>query len=136
MKDEFEDIQRLIRLKRHEAPDEGFTEQMLTQLHRRMREDMLKKSSLELLLERITTRFESWMNPPRWAFAAAAAVLVAGGLWFYNSASSTNAAPVQVDTPPHATKDSLVGEEPKVKATQPDGKAIPTSHTGEAQPQQ
>jgi len=135
MKDEFEDIQRLIRLKRHEAPDEGFTEQLLTQLHRRMREDMLKKSSLELLMERITTRFESWVNPPRLAFAAVAAVVVAGGLWFYN-ASSNPASPVQAVTPPAATKDSLVGEEPKVKATNPDGKAIPTSHNGEPIPQQ
>jgi hypothetical protein len=77
---EFEDIQRLIRLKRFEQPEEGFTENFLQQFHQRQRAEMLKQSSLELFRERVAT----WWNHllvPKWSIAAVAASVCAMSLW-------------------------------------------------------
>ena len=72
---EFEDIQRLIRLKRFEQPGEGFTEDFLHQFHQRQRAEMLKQSSLELLWERTTTWWGNLLVP-KWGMAAAAGATV------------------------------------------------------------
>ncbi|OYW73722.1 MAG: hypothetical protein B7Z37_20490 [Verrucomicrobia bacterium 12-59-8] len=77
---EFEDIQRLIRLKRFEQPEEGFTENFLQQFHQRQRAEMLQQSSLELFWERVTT----WWNHllvPKWGIVAAAVSVCAMSLW-------------------------------------------------------
>ncbi|MDI1311396.1 hypothetical protein [Prosthecobacter sp.] len=76
---EFEDIQRLIRLKRFEQPEEGFTENFLLQFHQRQRAEMLQQSSLELFRERLVT----WWNHllvPKWGMVAAAASVCAMSL--------------------------------------------------------
>ncbi len=95
---EFEDIQRLIRLKRFEQPEEGFTENFLHQFHQRQRAEMLQQSSLELFWERVTT----WWNNllvPKWGMVAAAASVCAMSLWLLsrpveNSSAALTAAPV------------------------------------------
>jgi len=92
---EFENIQRLIRLKRFEQPGEGFTEDFLRQFHQRQRAEMLKQSSLELLWERATT----WWNhltAPKWGFAAAAAAACITGIWLIPGHKAT----VEVTTVP------------------------------------
>ncbi len=73
------DIQRLIRLKRHELPPEDFMEDFMRQLHQRQREEMLKQSALSLLWERIGTFLEG-RGSPNMGLAAAAAVVVLGGV--------------------------------------------------------
>jgi len=55
---EFEDIQRLVRLKRHELPPEGFVDGFVTAFHERQRSEMLKQSARSLFWERLTTFFE------------------------------------------------------------------------------
>jgi hypothetical protein len=52
---EFEDIQRLIRLKRYETPGEDFVEDFVTQFHQRQRSEMLRQSARGLLWERLAT---------------------------------------------------------------------------------
>jgi hypothetical protein len=138
MNDEFEDIQRLIRLKRHEKPGEGFTEELLARVNRRIQEDAAQKSSWELFWERTRAALESWMSPPQWAMAVAALILCGAGLWAYTVNSGSSDAPVQATTPANTApkKDTLVGEEPKVKGKNPDGTAIPASHTGSPLQQQ
>lgn len=92
---EFEDIQRLIRLKRFEQPGEGFTEDFLRQFHQRQRAEMLKQSSLELFWERATT----WWNhltAPKWGIVSAAAVVCITSVWLMAGQKSS----VEVTTVP------------------------------------
>ncbi len=103
---EFEDIQKLIRLKRFETPGEGFTEEFLREFHQRQRAEMLQKSSVELLGERVLT----WWNHltvPKWAFATVAAcVAVGGGAWLYGTGGEP--APQVTAAPPPATAPTAV----------------------------
>lgn len=77
---EFEDIQRLIRLKRFEKPEEGFTENFIQQFHQRQRAEMLKQSSLELFWERASTWW-AHLLVPKWSMVAAAVSVCAMSLW-------------------------------------------------------
>lgn len=95
---EFEDIQRLIRLKRFEQPGEGFTEDFLRQFHQRQRAEMLKQSSLELFLERVNT----WWNhltAPKWGLAAAALGVCATGIWLISGTKTTEVTAVPISVP-------------------------------------
>jgi hypothetical protein len=74
---EFENIQRLIRLKRHERPSEDFVEQFVADFQQRQRAELLRHSARGLLWERVTTYFEGLLNP-KWAWAGATAMAVVG----------------------------------------------------------
>jgi hypothetical protein len=74
---DFEDIQRLIRLKRHERPSEDFVEQFVSRFQDRQRSEMLRNSARGLLWERVTTYFDGMINP-KWAWAGATAVAIFG----------------------------------------------------------
>ncbi len=74
---DFEDIQRLIRLKRHELPPTDFVEQFVSTFQDRQRSEMLRNSARGLLWERVTTYFDGLINP-KWAWAGATAVAIFG----------------------------------------------------------
>lgn len=109
---EFHDIQRLIRLKRHELPPEGFVDDFVTALQERQRADMLQNSARGLLWERVTTYFADLLNP-RWALAGAAAVAVLMGVFMMNHgptpqiAQNSPAATGVADTASFASKDGV-----------------------------
>ena len=63
------DIQKLIRLKRFEAPQEEAVDDFLEEFQRRQRSQALTGSSTKLLFERVTTFMSSFGNT-RWVFAA------------------------------------------------------------------
>lgn len=87
---EFENIQRLIQLKRFEKPEEGFTEEFLHQFHQRQRAEMLKQSSLQLFWERTAT----WWNNllvPKWGIAAAASAVCVMSLWMFTHSGNASA---------------------------------------------
>ncbi|MFO1483134.1 MAG: hypothetical protein U1F71_07175 [Verrucomicrobiaceae bacterium] len=95
---EFEDIQRLIRLKRFEQPGEGFTEDFVREFQQRQRAEMLKQSSIELLWERINTWWGNLMVP-KWGLAAAVAVICLMSGWMLIQpapATSVTAVPATV----------------------------------------
>jgi hypothetical protein len=73
---DFEEIQKLIRLKRHEGPPEGFVDDFITSFHQRQRSEMLQRSARSLLWERVTTYFSDMFNP-KWAWASASVAAVA-----------------------------------------------------------
>ncbi len=105
---EFEDIQRLIRLKRFEQPGEGFTEDFLRDFHQRQRADMLQQSSLELMWERTTT----WWNNllvPKWGMVGAAAAVCFMSICMV---SQSRAKPAQQAAAPTATTVPLMEEKP------------------------
>ncbi|MBE7496046.1 MAG: hypothetical protein HS117_13970 [Verrucomicrobiaceae bacterium] len=104
MNDDFEDIQRLIRLKRHESPGEGFTEEFLKRFHQRQHEKELRQSALDRLLERTAAWFEDLMSPPRWALTGGAALVLAAGAWFYMSPAPENGGMAAKEAADPATK--------------------------------
>jgi hypothetical protein len=77
---EFEDIQRLIRLKRYETPGEDFVDDFVTQFHQRQRSELLRQSARGLLWERVATYFDDLMAP-KWAMAAATACVAVVAAW-------------------------------------------------------
>ena len=74
---DFEDIQRLIRLKRHEQPSEDFVEDFVSRFQQRQRAELLQQSARGLLWERVNTYFEG-LFAPKWSWAAASAMALAG----------------------------------------------------------
>jgi hypothetical protein len=85
---EFEDIQRLIRLKRHERPSADFVEHFVSTFQERQRSEMLRNSARGLLWERVTTYFDGLINP-KWAWAGVTAMAMFGlGFMLRPAASS------------------------------------------------
>lgn len=76
---EFDEIQKLIRLKRHERPPEGFVDDFVAAFKDRQRSEMLHRSARGLLWERVTTYFSEMLNPKwAWATATVAAIAILG----------------------------------------------------------
>ena len=124
--DEFEAIRKLMRLKRHETPGEGFTEDFLREFHRRQREAGQRQTGLDRFLQMLGDKFEAFLNP-KWGFAAAAAVIALVAV-FLNGFDS--AAPI----PPQAAPSVVKIEDAKKKAdsknelkNKPSGVAIPVN---------
>ncbi len=74
---DFEDIQNLIRLKRHEQPSPDFVDDFVHSFQQRQRAELLNNSARGLLWERVTTYFDGLLAP-KWAMAGAAAVAMLG----------------------------------------------------------
>ncbi|WP_050027493.1 hypothetical protein [Verrucomicrobium sp. BvORR034] len=74
---DFEDIQNLIRLKRHEQPSPDFVDDFVHSFQQRQRAELLNNSARGLLWERVTTYFDG-LFAPKWAMAGAAAVAMLG----------------------------------------------------------
>lgn len=72
--DEFEKIQKLIRLKKYETPGDEFVEDFVSKFSERQRSELLKQSALGLLWERFQLYCDQ-MFSPRWALAAAVIVI-------------------------------------------------------------
>jgi hypothetical protein len=88
MPDELPSIEKLLRLKRHERPPDGFFDAFLENFHRRQRTDLLKVSAWQLWRERAAARLQDFriLFPPRWVYAAGAAYLALMiGLYFRSS---------------------------------------------------
>ena len=126
--DEFEAIRKLMRLKRHETPGEGFTEDFLREFHRRQREAAQRQSGLDRFLQMLGDKFEAFLNP-KWGFAAAAAViaLVAVFLNGFNGEAPGSSQPAQAVT---KIKDAQneASEDKNALKNKPNGVAIPASH--------
>ncbi len=87
---DFEEIQRIIRLKRHELPPPDFVEDFVARLQDRQRAELLNQSARGLLWERLSSYFEGLLTP-RWGFAGATAVVAAAAVFFAFKPSSQTA---------------------------------------------
>ncbi len=73
-----EQLSALLRLKRYEQPPPGYFDQLLHDVHRRQRDESLRRPLWKIALERMGTFFgEHSMGPASYA-GAMAAVLLAG----------------------------------------------------------
>jgi hypothetical protein len=125
--DEFEAIRKLMRLKRHETPGEGFTEDFLKDFHRRQRELAQRQSGLDRFLQMLGDKFEAFLNP-KWGLAAAAAViaLVAVSLNAFNSPAPASNQPAQAATKVEDSKKKDAEQNDGLK-NKPAGVAVPVN---------
>ncbi|MGJ8698040.1 MAG: hypothetical protein ACSHYF_17100 [Verrucomicrobiaceae bacterium] len=96
-----EQIQNIIRLKRYETPRDGYFEDFLDEFQSRQRQELLKKSSLSLLGERVGTWFRE-LGSIKWvagAGVAYAALMVGILIWpsATGPASNPNVAPASFE---------------------------------------
>ena len=70
-------LQALLRLKRHEQPPAGYYENLLDRVHRRQREELLRRPAWQIAMDRIRAFFAPLNMDWRQA-GAMAAILVAG----------------------------------------------------------
>lgn len=77
---DFENIQRLLRLKRYENPGDDFVEDFVTQFRERQRSELLRQSARGLLWERVNTFFSDLISP-KWATASATAAFAIVAAW-------------------------------------------------------
>jgi hypothetical protein len=84
-------IQKLISLKRYETPPDGYFEDFLEEFQQRQRQELLKKSSLSLLSERVGTWFRE-LGSIKWvAGAGVAYAALTIGFVAYSSISGPEA---------------------------------------------
>jgi hypothetical protein len=72
------ELERLVRLKRHERPPEGYFEDFLREFRERQRAEMLKVSSFSLFADRVAARLYDcrFLLQPRWLYGVGAAYAV------------------------------------------------------------
>jgi len=71
-----EQLQALLRLKRHEQPPPGYFDDLLHHVHRRQREDLLRRPAWRLFLDRLRGFFSSL----DWNYAAAMGIVLMVGV--------------------------------------------------------
>lgn len=78
--DDFDDLQRLLSLKRHEKPSDDFFEDFMYDFHQAQRAEMLKRSVWRIAFDRLETMWPA-MPVGRYAYAGSCALaLVAAGV--------------------------------------------------------
>jgi hypothetical protein len=71
------DIQKLLRLKRHEQPGQDYFNSFLHEFHRRQRVDMLRQPAWKVALERLQLIFGGSQSFERFAYSGAVAAVLA-----------------------------------------------------------
>ncbi len=88
-------LQALLRLKRHEQPPPGYYENLLDRVHRRQREELLRRPAWQIAFERIRAFFAPLRMDWRHA-GSMAALLVAGVFAIRIAIPERSAGPSQV----------------------------------------
>ena len=73
-------LQALLRLKRYEQPPPGYFDDLLSSVHKRQREEMLRRPAWRVSLERVKTFFESMRVDWRYAGTMAGILLTGIGI--------------------------------------------------------
>ena len=73
-------LQALLRLKRYEQPPPGYFDDLLSNIQKRQREEMLRRPAWRLALERVKTCFQSLRVDWRYAGTMAGVLLTGIGL--------------------------------------------------------
>jgi len=99
MKDSPSNIEKLIQLKRYETPGEEYFTQFAESLKDRQRAELLRRSSLALVGERVSVWFQE-LGSARWLIpigvgAAAAVMAISMPLIFQDSSAATGMANVK-----------------------------------------
>ncbi|CAN5429777.1 hypothetical protein BH23VER1_BH23VER1_15550 [soil metagenome] len=86
MSDDFQELQRLLRLKQYERPPEGYFDEFLQEFQSRQRRELLHRSAHGIFFERVGTYFSGFRQGGRtgWIYGgmgAYAALMVGMMLW-------------------------------------------------------
>src|SRR6202023_474124 len=99
-------LQKLLRLKRFEQPPPGYFDRTLNEFHRRQREELLRRSALQIWFERFVSGLWSF-RVPTYAYGAAfgaflvAATIVGSGVWTpYRETADTSSNLAKVGSSP------------------------------------
>ncbi len=76
MDDDFQELQRLLRLKRYETPSREYFEDFLFEFHRRQRAELLRRPLWRLVLDRVEGALPNFA-PARYGYAGACVAAVA-----------------------------------------------------------
>jgi hypothetical protein len=132
MNEEFEDVRRLLALKRYEQPPAGYVDDVVREFRFRVHEDEQKKAAKG----RFGRFFESWfsrMSAPTWGLAGATAVALLAAVTMLRPAidngnpSSSGMQPVNIQEPDRrfVTNPVIFGEEESKPADEESKKAQP-----------
>ncbi|MBK1832098.1 hypothetical protein JIN77_15280 [Verrucomicrobiaceae bacterium R5-34] len=124
----FQDVQKLIALKRYEQPDDAYFEEFLDEFHRRQRQDLMHRSSRSLFVERVGTWFSGWnkLNVVYGAGLAYAAFMLAFVLWpKANDPAQLPTAPVKHEVPSATTPLGQAAEDKEEDMLTPDKDQTP-----------
>ena len=108
MDDEFQDLQRLLRLKRHEVPPPAYFEDFMVEFHRRQREELLRRPLWRLALDRFEAAMPTF-TPARYAYTGATAMAVVAAMLV-----STHILVAPVADPARATPSRVADASPKI----------------------
>lgn len=97
-------LQALLRLKRYEQPPPGYFDNLLSNIHQRQREEMLRRPAWRLAIERVKTFFESMRFDWRYAGTMAGVLLTGIGL-------------IQIALPKQQTVNTVTSTPTSVKTT-------------------
>ncbi|MEZ5326488.1 MAG: hypothetical protein R3F19_15670 [Verrucomicrobiales bacterium] len=110
MSEQNNDIEKLIRLKRYEQPQEGYFDDFLKEFQNRQRSELLQQSARGLLFERLGTYF-SGFSKRQWVYAGSAAyAAVTVGFFLVADTTGSPSAP-QVASASVASADGVAADE-------------------------
>lgn len=99
-------LQALLRLKRYEQPPPGYFDALLSDIHQRQREEMLRRPAWRLAIERVSTFFQSLRVDWRYAGTMAGILLTGIGI-------------IQIAMPKHTTVPIVTAASPVALQTTP-----------------
>lgn len=103
---EFEEVQKLIRLKRYEQPPSDYYENFLSDFQKRQRAELLNRSARSLFCERFATYCQSF-GPEKWVVAAGAASVFLFVGYQAISGQSDGGSPAKVADNPESPTNTL-----------------------------
>lgn len=129
------ELEKLLRLKRHEQPPEGYFDDFVHAFHQRQRAELLRVSAWRLAVDRVGAFFHHWrfLAQPRWLYPLGAAYALLMIALFFRQTKPTSSEELAAAREKHAAG-SLVTSAPGViplpterqRASLPPG-AVPVS---------
>lgn len=134
MSEELSDIQKLIRLKRHEQPPEGYFDDFLYEFQRRQRAEMLKRPLWQIAWERANLWLDSFRVPAIAYASILVAAVGAAGLLMNSQTTAPAAGALTAGISPNQPQLTIAPAAPNGPVAQVSSSALPPSYILEKRP--